>query len=184
MNNRQNLRELMKQKRTQLAAATRAEFSSAIVKHLRDSLKLKKGDTVGFCTPIQNEPDILPLVLHWQEQGVITAMAKVVAKNAPLFFIPWRQNEALCSDACGILAPLSNKGVIPQILLIPLLAFDSQGFRLGYGGGYFDRTLAEHNFYAVGIGYEMNRVVSIFAQKHDKKLNAIATEAGFFKFPR
>lgn len=174
----------MKQKRTQLAAATRAEFSSAIVKHLRDSLKLKRGDCVGFCTPIQNEADILPIILEWQGQGVITAMAKVIKKNAPLAFIPWLKNEPLKPDACGILAPIADDKIIPQILLIPLLAFDKEGFRLGYGGGYFDRTLAEGDFYAVGIGFELNRVDSVFPQKHDQKLNAIATEAGFFKFPR
>ena len=185
MNIRQNLRQIMKEKRAALSQTTHAEFSAAIVKHLRHSLKmlaLKK--SVGFCMPIQNEPNILPFILESQKKGIVTAMAKVLAKNAPLIFVPWKDGEPLEPDACGIPAPILNEKILPEILLIPLLAFDENGFRLGYGGGYFDRTLAENDFYSVGIGFEMNRVDSVFPQSYDQPLNAVVTENGFFEFPR
>lgn len=182
MDNRQNLRQQMKQKRTHLSDAAHAEFSGAIVKHLRVSLKPPV--SVGFCMPILNEPNVLPIILEWQQQGIATAMAKVIQKNAPLIFVPWQKNDPLVPDACNILAPVSYQNTIPQILLIPLLAFDSQGFRLGYGGGYFDRTLAQNCFYSVGVGFEMNRVQSVWPQEHDQALHAVVTEKGFFEFPR
>ncbi len=180
-NLRNSLRKTMRQKRMALSQSQHACWSSAIVKHLQENLLPQ---SIGFCMPIFNEADILPLIFNYQKQGIATAMAKVVEKNAPLIFIPWKKNAPLAKDICGILAPIENQTMIPQMLLVPLLAFDAQGFRLGYGGGYFDRTLAQNCFYSVGVGFEMNRVQSVWPQEHDQALHAVVTEKGFFEFPR
>jgi 5,10-methenyltetrahydrofolate synthetase len=69
--------------------------------------------------------------------------------------------------------------VVPQLVLVPLNAFDAAGYRIGYGGGYFDRTLAETPMIAVGVGFEIGRVESALPQAHDKPMDWIVTEEGF-----
>jgi hypothetical protein len=86
------------------------------------------------------------------------------------------------ADRYGIPIPADGAALMPDIVLLPLLAFDAQGFRLGYGGGYFDRTLAAMvpRPQAIGVGFELGRVADIRPQAHDARLDAIVTEAGVF----
>jgi len=83
-------------------------------------------------------------------------------------------------DRHGIPIPQDGPNIVPDIVLLPLVAFDTQGFRLGYGGGYFDRTLAMlvPRPLAIGVGFELGRVADIRPQAHDIRLNAVCTEIG------
>lgn len=83
-------------------------------------------------------------------------------------------------DRYGIPHPSAGEALDPEVLLVPLNAFDADGFRLGYGGGYFDRTLAQREGIAVGVGFELGRVPSIFPQEHDRPMEWIVTEEGLF----
>ena len=110
-------------------------------------------------------------------------MPVVTAVGAPMVFRAWTPSAAMSSDRYGIPIPADGAAVIPDIVLLPLVAFDPQGFRLGYGGGYFDRTLAAMvpRPRAFGVGFELGRVPDIRPQAHDIRLDAVVTEAGVLR---
>jgi 5-formyltetrahydrofolate cyclo-ligase len=107
-------------------------------------------------------------------------MPIVETVNAPMRFRTWTPTSAMGVDRHGIPIPADGEDIQPQILLLPLVAFDAQGFRLGYGGGYFDRTLATlvPRPWAIGVGFELGRVPDIRPQAHDMPLDVTVTEAG------
>jgi 5,10-methenyltetrahydrofolate synthetase len=110
----------------------------------------------------------------------------VVEANAALFFREWTPQTTLIADRYGIPTPVDGDFVQPEALLLPLNAFDAAGYRIGYGGGYFDRTLAALRQQAkaplaIGVGFELARVDSIHPEAHDQALDAVVTEAGVFR---
>lgn len=123
-----------------------------------------------------------PLVERWRSTGCRVALPVVVAAGAPLAFREWAAGGALQPDRYGIPTPVAGDWLVPELLLIPLNGFDAAGYRLGYGGGFFDRTLAAcvPRPRAVGVGFEINRVASIRPEAHDQRLDLVVTEAGCF----
>jgi 5,10-methenyltetrahydrofolate synthetase len=113
----------------------------------------------------------------------MAALPVVVDAGAPLAFRAWTRETPLVADRYGIPTPASGEFVTPDLILLPLNGFDGAGYRLGYGGGYFDRTLAalRPRPLAVGVGFEINRLASIDPQAHDQRLDWIVTEAGAFR---
>ena len=110
-------------------------------------------------------------------------MAVSVQANCPLEFREWTPKSTMITDRHGIPVPQSALVAAPDILLIPLLAFDAQGFRLGYGGGYFDRTLSAlatrlSKPLAVGVGFALAKVDTVYPQVHDEAMDFIITENG------
>ena len=95
----------------------------------------------------------------------------------------WTNETALEPDRYGIPTPVAGDFVLPDLILLPLNGFDAAGYRLGYGGGYFDRTLAalSPRPLAVGVGFEINRLDSIRPENHDQRLDWIVSEAGSFR---
>lgn len=182
---RQALRREMLARRTVLTAQQHAEFSAAIVAHLLANFGELATRTVGFCWPVKHEPDVRAALTTWAQRGGRAALAVVVAKDEPLAFRAWHPDTPLTPDRYGIPTPSSGDWLTPEAILLPLNAFDAEGFRLGYGGGYFDRTLAalSPRPLAVGVGFEINRVDSIRPQPHDQRLDWIVTEAGAFRPP-
>jgi len=114
---------------------------------------------------------------------VRTALPVVVAEGQPLAFREWTPETPLAPDRYGIPTPTAGEWLTPDLILLPLNGFDAAGFRLGYGGGYFDRTLAAlaPRPLAVGVGFEINRVDSIRPEAHDQRLDWIVTENGAFR---
>ena len=118
--------------------------------------------------------------------GWTTALPIVVAKNTPLVFRKWAPGEPLVSGLWDIqIPPSSAPEVQPDVLLVPLLAFDRQGYRLGYGGGFYDRTLeklrATKKVTAIGIAYAAQEVDSVLRDEHDQQLDWIMTECWTIK---
>jgi 5-formyltetrahydrofolate cyclo-ligase len=118
--------------------------------------------------------------------GWTTALPVVVAKNTPLVFRQWAPGEALVLGRWNIKVPLEDAPeVLPDVLLVPLLAFDRQGFRLGYGGGFYDRTLeklrALKKVTAIGIAYAGQEVDAVPYEEFDQRLDWIMTEQETFK---
>ncbi|MBT9460801.1 MAG: 5-formyltetrahydrofolate cyclo-ligase [Rugosibacter sp.] len=141
---------------------------------------------IAFCTAIKNEFDAQPLVTRLLQQGWKAAMPVVTAPDTAMIFRAWQPGIPMSQDRYGIPIPATGEAVTPDIVLLPLVAFDAMGYRLGYGGGFFDRTLATlvPCPMAIGVGFELARVPSILPQAHDESLDAIVTESGVMQFER
>jgi 5,10-methenyltetrahydrofolate synthetase len=177
---RQTLRQRMIALRRALPAERIAGWSADIVAHLCACFPRPPGACIAFCWPVHNEPDIRAALAAWRAAGAVAALPVVNAPDQPLAFRPWFPETPLYFDRYGIPTPAEGPWVVPDVLILPLNAFDAQGYRLGYGGGFFDRTLAHlrPRPLAIGVGFEINRVASIAPEAHDQRLDWIFTEAG------
>jgi 5,10-methenyltetrahydrofolate synthetase len=170
--------------RMALAAATHAALSARLEQHLAALLLPLAPQTLAFCAPVRGEFDARPLASRLIGRGWRAALPVVTAVDAPMHFHAWTPSSAMGADRYGIPVPLDGAELMPDIVLLPLVAFDAQGFRLGYGGGYFDRTLAAMvpRPLAIGVGFELARVPDIRPQAHDIGLDAVVTECGVLRF--
>ena len=178
---RRALRQEMAARRAALADPEHAALSARIVAHAEAALA--RPAIAAFCWPIKHEPDVRALLQSWREAGVRAALPVVVAEHEALRFREWAPDTPLAADRYGIPTPSAGDWLTPDLILLPLNGFDGAGYRLGYGGGYFDRTLAAltPRPLAVGVGFETNRVASIRPQPHDQHLDWIITENGAFR---
>jgi 5-formyltetrahydrofolate cyclo-ligase len=169
--------------RLALDAAAHAALSAGLEQHLAALLLPLAPQTLAFCAPVRGEFDARPLASRLIGRGWHAAMPVVTAVGAPMSFHAWTPSSAMSADRYGIPIPRDGEAVVPGIVLLPLLAFDAQGFRLGYGGGYFDRTLAAMvpRPQAIGVGFELGRVADVRPQAHDIRLDAVVTEAGVLR---
>ncbi len=139
---------------------------------------------LGVYWPHRGEYDPIPLAAAHIERGGQVALPVVVARAQPLEYRPWCPDVAMAPGklSFGIPEPVYGPAVVPDLLLVPLLGFDGAGYRLGYGGGYFDRTLAACSTRprSIGVGFEIGRLPSIRPLPHDIPLDVIVTEAGSF----
>ena len=168
-------------RRAALSAAQHDALSARIVAHALTTLPAPV--VAAFCWPIKHEPDVRGLLAAWARAGVRTALPVVVAEGQPLAFREWAPEAVLAPDRYGIPTPTAGAWLTPDLILLPLNGFDAAGFRLGYGGGFFDRTLAAlaPRPLAVGVGFEINRIDSIRPAPHDQRLDWIVTENGAFR---
>ena len=169
--------------RLALDTARHAALSGRLGAHLAGLLSALPAQTLAFCAPVRGEFDARPLVGELLARGWRAAMPVVVEAGAPMVFRAWTRDCAMAADRHGIPIPGDGPAIIPDIVLLPLVAFDPAGYRLGYGGGYFDRTLAARTPRprAIGVGFELGRVPDIRPQPHDIRLDAVVTEAGVFR---
>jgi 5,10-methenyltetrahydrofolate synthetase len=169
--------------RMSLAADSRLALSARIEANLLQLLAPLAPQTLAFCVSVRGEFDAQPLVSLLIERGWRAAMPIVEAPDRPMSFRNWSPGVAMGVDRYGIPIPAEGRAIAPDIVLLPLVAFDSQGFRLGYGGGYFDRTLAAlvPRPFSIGVGFELARAKDIRPQPHDIRLDAMVTEAGIVR---
>lgn len=137
---------------------------------------------IGFCWPFKAEFDARFAVHHWREQGAVAALPEVTGKGQPLRFSQWWPGAPMKRGVYDIPVPDGTPVVLPDIAIVPMNACDGRGYRLGYGGGYFDRTLAalERRVVAIGVTWDACRVPSIFPQAHDIAMDLVVTEAGIY----
>jgi len=155
----------------------RARHNAAITGALQ---KLLSPDMIiGFYWPIRGEYDARKLVTSLLDRGARAAMPVVIQKGAPLVFRAWHPGVPMENGFWDIPVPANDDRVIPTTLLVPLVGFDEMGYRLGYGGGYYDRTLASFPArpLAIGVGYEFAHLETIYPQPHDIPMSAIVTES-------
>jgi 5-formyltetrahydrofolate cyclo-ligase len=149
-----------------------------------EDLALPPGATVGGYHAHYDEADPALLLARLVELGCAVALPRVVAKDAPLEFHHVPDGAVLEPGSFGIPEPLAHwPRATPDVLLVPLLAFDRHGHRLGYGGGFYDRTLAALKVPAIGIAYAGQEVSSLPVEAHDMALAVILTENGVRRFP-
>ncbi len=176
---RQTRAELIAQ-RVALDTARRREMNVAISAHIETGFALLAGMTVGFCWPFQGEFDARFAIRHFRGRGAVAALPVVIAKAAPLQFRAWWPGAPLTAGVYGIPVPDGTPLTVPDAAIVPMNGFDAQGYRLGYGGGYFDRTLAATSPQplAIGVSFEFARLATIYPQPHDIAMDFVVTEAG------
>ena len=135
--------------------------------------------------PTTREFDPLPLLGRLAAQGWTLTLPAIVGE-APLMFRRWRPGEPLRQGERAIMEPVSGDVLTPRLLLVPLLAFDAQGARLGYGGGHYDRTLAalrrDNSIIAIGLAFDEQEVSELPIGPHDQRLDFILTPSGARRF--
>lgn len=170
--------------REALDADTRRSATLAMCRALDTLLAQLSPRVLAFCWPYRGEADLTEWVAGWLAAAPDrqAGLPVVQASEAPLVFSRWQPGSSMRADAFGIPVPAEFQPLDPELLLVPLNAFDDKGFRLGYGGGFFDRTLAARGaaIRTVGVGFELGRVASILPQAHDRPLDWIVTEGGMF----
>jgi 5-formyltetrahydrofolate cyclo-ligase len=147
----------------------------------RQGLNIDNDDVVSGYWPIRDELDIRRLLIGLTDQGIRCALPVVDGPNKPLRFRQWQPGLELVQRSFGLSEPPDEARVLtPRILLVPLLAVDKRGNRLGYGGGYYDRTLTilrqSVPIVAVGIGFEVQRVADVPYDRRDAALDWVVTE--------
>lgn len=162
-------------------------LSIAIETHLANLLQRRPPRVLGFCWPFRAEFDCRPLAERLIAAGARACLPLVTAPDTAMEFRAWRPDSEMLTDRHGIHYPATGETLIPDVLLMPVNAFDAAGYRLGYGAGYFDRTLASLKACAlqpltIGVGFELARVDSISPAAHDIPLDAVVTEAGIRMF--
>ncbi|MEZ5740050.1 MAG: 5-formyltetrahydrofolate cyclo-ligase [Burkholderiaceae bacterium] len=128
--------------------------------------------------PIRGEPNLLAHFDRWRERGMSLALPVTPRERAPLRFAHWPLGGGMQTDGFGIASPADPQWVQPDALLIPCVGFDLRGYRLGYGGGYYDRTLAYFEGATFGLGFDGGRLAELPVLWHDIALDRIITERG------
>jgi 5,10-methenyltetrahydrofolate synthetase len=161
----------------------RSRWNDAITRHLENALTVPPGSIVGFCWPFKGEFDARYAARHWRDRGAVSALPEVVSKGQPLQFRKWRPGVKMKPGVYDIPVPVDTEVLVPDIALVPMNGCDEQCYRLGYGGGYFDRTLAKHRgaMVAIGVAYETLRLPTIYPQPHDIPMDFVVTEAGVYR---
>ena len=159
----------------------RKEWAAQIQNYVSRILADMSPQLLGFYLPFKGEFDARPLVRELLETGWSAALPVVVDKKGPLEFRAWRPAIAMEPGVYDIPVPKERNVVTPTVLLVPVVGFDSANYRLGYGGGYYDRTLAaaaaaDRRPFAIGVGFELSRIATIHPQPHDVPMDVIVTE--------
>ena len=151
--------------------------------HIERAFPRLAGQTIAICWPHRNEYDARPLAAKLRAAGSTIVLPVVVAPNTPLIFRIWTEETALASDTLGIPYPSAGAAIRPDVVLLPVVGFDAKGYRLGYGGGYFDRTLAAMSPrpLVIGTAYELSRMETLHPQTHDVPMDWVITEAGVYR---
>ncbi len=138
---------------------------------------------VALCWPIKNEYDARHLARTLRGLGALTALPVVVAPKAPLAFREWHPGVTLAKGALDIPYPVGSREIVPQAVLLPMNGWDPKGYRLGYGAGFFDRTLAglATKPVVIGVSYEQARLDTIHPQDWDIPVDYLVTERGVYR---
>ena len=178
VNQKGDLRKHLLTARRALDPATRAAWDRAIGEQVVAWWTAARPEALGVYWPLRDEPDLHPAYAELARLGARLLLPVVVAKDQALEFAEWRIGEAMVKDAMGVAVPaeLRLQAAYPPALLVPCLGFNPQGYRLGYGGGFYDRTLArEPRPQTLGIAYQCLRV-PFAGDDHDVALDRFITE--------
>jgi len=180
-NDKRILRGAMLAWRGGLSEEERRAAALGLVETWRYEQPVEPPAVVAGFWPIAEELDIRPLMIELINQGCQLALPVVVARKQPLVFRAWRPGDPLEAGAFGTLQPTARRAVVePEVLIVPLLAVDEEGWRLGYGGGFYDRTLealrARKRVIAVGVAFNEQIVPEVPHDPNDQRLDWLLTD--------
>ncbi|NSL55746.1 5-formyltetrahydrofolate cyclo-ligase [Uliginosibacterium aquaticum] len=185
---RRALREALIAERETQAPMLRLQLTHALLPPLGDLLDRLEPSVLGFCWPYRGEPDLREFLSLWRAQGRGRELALPVVHEqaASMAFHAWRPGVPMAPDRFGIPAPQGTVILHPDVLIVPVNGFDARGYRIGYGGGFFDRTLAalQPKPVTVGVGFEIARLEDVQPEPHDVPLDWILTEDGIVVSPQ
>jgi 5-formyltetrahydrofolate cyclo-ligase len=176
-------RERLIAERLAIPHATLEAWRERIDGYLQRSFPGLAGSRVAFCWPIKNEYDARHLARTLRGLGALTALPVVVAPKAPLAFREWHPGVELARGVLDIPYPVNSREIVPQAVLLPMNGWDPKGYRLGYGAGFFDRTLASLSAkpVVIGLAYEQARLETIHPQDWDIPVDYLVTEGGVYR---
>ncbi len=184
------LRLWRKQERARLVAAREAVEPSTLAgwrERMDDCLERRFPDlatgVLAFCWPIKGEYDARYVGKRLRDRGAVTAMPVVVAPRTPLVFREWHPGVELAIGAMDIPYPKDSREVVPDSVLLPMNGWDAEGYRLGYGAGFFDRTLASlaKRPLVIGVTFELARMETVHPQPWDIPVDCVLTERGLYR---
>jgi 5,10-methenyltetrahydrofolate synthetase len=169
-----------------LQAASEPAHNAALGGRLLAALEQYGVASVGFYWPLAGEFDARPAISTWLAANARREASLPIIKErgAALEFHAWTPDMPMKTGHHNIAEPTTGQVVLPELVFVPCVGFDDDGYRLGYGGGYYDRTLAawpdSRKPLTVGIAYEACRTQALQREAHDIPLDLIVTEAGFY----
>ncbi len=171
-------RQRLIQARMAIDPAVRRAHSDRIAAHLDAAIGDVAGLTVSTYWPIRAEPNLRSWMEGLPARNAVCALPVVVEKGRPMIFRAWKPGDRLVPGVWNIPTPVDGPEVVPDVVIAPIVGFDGACYRLGYGGGYFDRTLAAITTArrVFGVGYAQFRIATIYPQPHDIVMDAIITE--------
>jgi 5-formyltetrahydrofolate cyclo-ligase len=177
------------ERRRSAKAVAGPDAPRAALQHLLSRVTVPAGAVVSGYWPMADEFDDRPLLTHFATKGHACALPVVVATGAPLVFRRWQPGDALVPSRLGIAEPSRDAPALdPTVLLVPLLAFDGEGNRLGYGGGFYDQSLATLRargpVLAIGVAFAGQAIDQVPHGPRDQRLDWIVTEQGARAFPQ
>lgn len=166
--------------RRTLAIEDRAAHAARLATDLDALVATRVPRSIGLYWPIRGEPDFRPWMAQTCESGVRIALPVAVARDRPLVFRDWRPGTLLGRDAWNVPCPAEGLTFVPDVVIAPLLGFDPDGFRLGYGDGALDRTLAatSHRPLVIGVGHSSGALATVYPQPHDIAMDWILVGDG------
>jgi 5-formyltetrahydrofolate cyclo-ligase len=184
------LKSWRKAERTRLIAAREAVAAAlvdawrrSIDSHLERAFPGLMRTALAFCWPIRHEYDARHLAKVLRDAGATTVLPVVVAPRQPLIFREWHPGVELARGPLDIPYPFDSREIAPRAVLLPMNGWDAQGYRLGYGGGFFDRTLSvlSPRPLVIGVTYELARMPTIHPQSWDVPVDYVVTERGVYR---
>jgi len=177
-------REQLIERRTALSVEARHALGDRARAQLLQAVDLNAYKVLGFCWAIKGEIDVRRIAEHHLAQGGEVALPVMVKESAAVEFWRWHPGMAMQTGIWNIPIPKERDVLALDAVLVPLVGFDAQGYRLGYGGGYFDRTLAaaRRRPLAIGLGYADSALPTIYPQAHDIPMNLVVTEQSVHRF--
>ncbi|MBL0143204.1 MAG: 5-formyltetrahydrofolate cyclo-ligase [Betaproteobacteria bacterium] len=169
--------------RTAIDPVTLGGWRARIDAHLESAFADLASGVVALCWPVLAEYDGRYLARKLRERGAVTALPVVVAPRTPLAFREWHPGVLLAEGAMKIPYPVDSREVVPDTVLLPMNGWDAQGYRLGYGAGFFDRTLASLAVRprVIGVTFELARMETIHPQSWDIPADFVVTERGCYR---
>jgi 5-formyltetrahydrofolate cyclo-ligase len=180
---RKSERERLIAARAALDHETLARYRKLLDAHIGRAFPGLASAKLAFCWPIKGEYDARHVVKALRERGAVTALPVVVAPRQPLKFREWHPGVELAIGTLDIPYPAHSPEVIPDAVLLPMNGWDAAGYRLGYGAGFFDRTLAslQKKPAVIGVTYEMAKMATIHPQSWDIPVDWVVTERGVYR---
>ena len=180
---RKGERERLIAAREALGAETLERFRHSIDRHIERAFPGLSSAKLAFCWPIRGEYDARHLARALRDRGALTALPVVVAPRQPLVFREWHPGVELARGPLDIPYPANSQALVPDAVLLPMNGWDGEGYRLGYGGGFFDRTLVSMNIRpkVIGVTYEISRIKTIHPQEWDIPVDWVVTERGVYR---